>query len=207
MRRRALKARLLGDLLYEFWAALRRPPSVSCRVPTTARSFWLLTIAAGGGEFAARLVRPPALIFNGFGEGFSRRANQEPLQLRRLPRRRWRAQRSRINNMRATKLPLERFAKHDGIVPLMLLDPQIQRPHPQRGHRGSCPRHKGSPRGREAPAFDGRSASRKGALSNRAGSIRAASGKEHAAPFASDPFVAQVDGPPCTASRATAWVA
>ena len=45
MRRRALKARLLNILLYEFGLPL---PSVSCRVPTTTRSFWLLSIAAGG---------------------------------------------------------------------------------------------------------------------------------------------------------------
>ena len=54
-----------------FWAALGLPPSVSCRVPTTARSFWLLTIAAGGaGLPRGTAAAPLALIFNGFGFGF-----------------------------------------------------------------------------------------------------------------------------------------
>ena len=53
-----------------FWAALGLPPSVSCRVPTTARSFWLLTIAAGGAGLPRGTAGPLALIFNGFGFGF-----------------------------------------------------------------------------------------------------------------------------------------
>ena len=57
--------------------------------------------------------------------------------------------------------------------------------------------HKGSPRRPRAPAFDGFRRIWKGALSNRATASLSGVGKEHAAPFASDP-VTRADGPPCT---------
>ena len=55
-----------------FWAAPLGLPSVFfCRVPTTAKTFWLLSIAAGGaGLPRGTAAAPLALIFNGVGFGF-----------------------------------------------------------------------------------------------------------------------------------------
>ena len=72
-------------------------PSVSCRVPTTTRSFWLLSIAAGG----AGLPRGTAAA-GAAGADFQwvRVRVFSDAEMRRLvTKRRWRSRRSRINNM------------------------------------------------------------------------------------------------------------
>ena len=57
--------------------------------------------------------------------------------------------------------------------------------------------HKAAPGGQGRRPFDGFRRIWKGALSNRATASLSGVGKEHAAPFASDP-VTRADGPPCT---------
>ncbi len=70
MRRRALKARLLSILLYEFLGCPRAAAVVFCREPTTTRSFGFSRSLGAGLPRGTAAAGPLALIFSGFGFGF-----------------------------------------------------------------------------------------------------------------------------------------